>query len=79
MKPKPRLRLVSSQGMTPAARADEAAMEVQVIEREARAHVAHLRLLAKQLPLFEPAEFQRLLLRETEKYARKWTDEGEAA
>ena len=75
-----RPRLVYSRpGMTATAVAEEASIEDAVRRAEAHRHVANLRLLARQLPMFEPDVFARLLLREADGYERKWADEPEAA
>lgn len=72
-----RLRLVP--GMTPAAMRDEASLELDALETEARQHVAHLRLLAQQLRLWDdPEHSARALNRIADRYARKF-DHGEAA
>ncbi len=66
----PRLRLLP--GMTTQQAIDEATAEHIAIEHEARQHVAHLRLLAQQLPLWPADVAQRVLLREAAKYERKF-------
>lgn len=71
-----RLRLVP--GMTPAAFRDEASLELDALETEARQHVAHLRLLAQQLPLWDVDQSQRMLRRLADHYARKFSEDSAA-
>jgi hypothetical protein len=61
--------------------AEERAIEVAVIRTEAQAHVARMRLhLQRSFWTSEPfAAVKRSLLGEVESYARKVSDEGEAA
>lgn len=59
------------------AEAEEAAMEVSVVRAEARQHVAHLRLLAQQLPLWSTETAQRVLRDAAARYERKWADDPE--
>lgn len=69
------LRLVPGPGMTAVARDDEERIETAVVEREARQHVAHLRLLAKQLPLWSDEQAARMLNRLADTYERKFEPE----
>lgn len=72
-------RLVYSNHMPLAVAVEEAGIEAEVRRHEAHRHVAGLRLLARQMPLWTPEQFQRALLREAESYERKWADEPEQA
>lgn len=75
---KPRLRLIQGRGMTPAALADEERMEAQAAEHETRQHAAHLRLLAKQLPLWNEQQVARMLNTLADRVERR-LDSGTAA
>ena len=73
-----RLRVVP--GMTAAALRDEASLELDTLEDEARAHVRRMRL-ALQLRFFDEEPFttvRRSLLSELDRYERKF-ETGEAA
>lgn len=65
--------------MTPAAIADESAIEERVRREEAHRHVAHLRLVEKQLPLWTVEQAARMLHKVTDAYERKWADPERAA
>lgn len=60
-------------------RADDAELEAQCIRREGRVHVAYLRLVAQQLPLWNLEQSQRMIRRLADSYERKLTDEDTAA
>lgn len=73
---KARLRLVP--GMTTRQAIDEANAEHTALEQEARQHVAHLRLVARQLTFWEPEQVAKALTRLADRYERKWTEDHAA-
>lgn len=50
---------------------EEAGAELVALETEARQHVAHLRLLAEQLPLWSSEQSQRMIRRIADQYERR--------
>lgn len=52
-------------------RADLAECEVVAVKAEAREHIRHLRLVAKQMSLWSPDEIARALVRTADRYERR--------